>query len=60
MGKEVCRAVLGRPDFELVAAVDPSYTGTTGNCVEAASADGVMVRDTKDRDGVKLRFTART
>jgi hypothetical protein len=37
-----------------------SYTGTNGNCVEAASADGVMVRDTKDRDGVKLRFTART
>jgi hypothetical protein len=37
-----------------------SYTGTNGNCVEAASADGVMVRDTKDRDGVKLRFTAST
>jgi hypothetical protein len=37
-----------------------SYTGTSGNCVEAASADGVMVRDTKDRDGVTLRFTART
>jgi hypothetical protein len=37
-----------------------SYTGTNGNCVEAASADGVMVRDTKDRDGVTLRFTART
>jgi hypothetical protein len=37
-----------------------SYTGTNGNCVEAASAAGVMIRDTKDRDGVKLRFTART
>lgn len=36
------------------------YTGTSGNCLEAASADGVMVRDTKDRDGVTLRFTVRT
>jgi hypothetical protein len=25
-----------------------------GQCVEVASADGVMVRDTTDRDGVTL------
>ena len=37
-----------------------SYTGTSGNCVEAASADCVMVRDTKDRDGVTLGFPVRT
>jgi hypothetical protein len=35
-----------------------SYTGTNGNCVEAASTDGVLVRDTKDRDGVTLSFNA--
>jgi hypothetical protein len=29
-----------------------------GDCVEVASADGVSVRDTKDRDGVTLSFTA--
>jgi hypothetical protein len=27
-----------------------------GQCVEVASADGVMVRDTTDRDGVTLRI----
>jgi hypothetical protein len=36
-----------------------TYSGSNGgDCVEVASADGVMVRDTKDRDGVTLRFTA--
>ncbi len=28
MGREVCRAVSGRPDFELVAAVDPGCAGS--------------------------------
>jgi hypothetical protein len=29
-----------------------------GQCVEVASADGVMVRDTTDRDGGTLTFSA--
>ncbi len=36
-----------------------SYSdGNGGACVEVASADGVAVRDTTDRDGVTLQFTA--
>jgi hypothetical protein len=37
-----------------------SYTGNGGgNCVEAASGNGVvMVRDTKDRDGGTLALSA--
>jgi hypothetical protein len=36
-----------------------SYSGSNGgNCVEAATAEGVAVRDTVDRDGVMLTFTA--
>jgi hypothetical protein len=36
-----------------------SYSGTSGgNCVEVASADGVSVRDTADRDGGTLNLTA--
>jgi hypothetical protein len=30
--------------------------GNGGSCVEIASGDGVMVRDTTDRDGVTLEF----
>jgi hypothetical protein len=29
-----------------------------GDCVEVATADGVMVRDTTNRDGGTLAFTA--
>jgi hypothetical protein len=29
-----------------------------GDCVEVASAKGVAVRDTTDREGVTLEFTA--
>ena len=37
-----------------------SYSGANGgSCVEVASADGVMVRDTTDRDGGTLEFPAR-
>jgi Domain of unknown function (DUF397) len=37
-----------------------SYSGANGGqCVEAASADGVMVRDTTDRDGVTLAIPAK-
>jgi hypothetical protein len=32
--------------------------GNGGACVEVASADGVAVRDTTDRDGMTLAFTA--
>jgi uncharacterized protein DUF397 len=36
-----------------------SYSGSNGGqCVEVASADGVMVRDTTDRDGATLAFNA--
>jgi hypothetical protein len=32
--------------------------GGANSCVEVASADGVMVRDTTDRDGGTLGFSA--
>jgi hypothetical protein len=36
-----------------------SYSGgTTGECVEVASAGAVLVRDTTDRDGVVLSVPA--
>jgi hypothetical protein len=35
-----------------------SYSGANGGqCVEAASGDGVLVRDTGNRDSVTLAFT---
>jgi hypothetical protein len=35
-----------------------SYSSSNANCVEVrASADGVDVRDTKDREGPSLGFT---
>jgi hypothetical protein len=36
-----------------------SYSGSNGgNCVEVGNGDGVLVRDTTDRDGGTLAFTA--
>jgi hypothetical protein len=36
-----------------------TYSGSNGgDCVEVASADGVMIRDTTDRDGGTLSFSA--
>lgn len=36
-----------------------TYSGSDGgNCVEVASAERVMVRDTTDREGGTLAFTA--
>ena len=35
-----------------------SYTNGGENCVEVANADGVAVRDTTDRQGPMLRFSA--
>jgi Domain of unknown function (DUF397) len=36
-----------------------SYSGANGGqCVEVASDDRVMVRDTTDRDGATLEFAA--
>jgi hypothetical protein len=32
-------------------------TGSGGACIEVATADGLMVRDTTDRDGGTLAFT---
>jgi uncharacterized protein DUF397 len=37
-----------------------SYSGANGGqCVETASADDVMIRDTTDRDGVTLAIPAK-
>lgn len=35
-----------------------SYSGAQGSCVEVASDGTVLVRDTTDRDGGTLAFTA--
>ena len=36
-----------------------SYSGANGGqCVEVASAEGVAVRDTTDREGATLKFSA--
>ena len=36
-----------------------SYSGANGgDCVEVASTEGVTVRDTTDREGVTLEFSA--
>jgi len=36
-----------------------SYSGANGgDCVEVASAEGVAVRDTTNREGVTLEFSA--
>jgi Domain of unknown function (DUF397) len=36
-----------------------SYSGANGGqCVEVASTERVAVRDTTDRDGITLNFTA--
>lgn len=38
-----------------------SYSGgSTGNCVEVATADSVLVRDTASRDGFTLSMPATT
>lgn len=38
-----------------------SYSGTNGGqCVEVAAAGHVLVRDTKDRAGAVLAFSAKT
>jgi hypothetical protein len=38
-----------------------SYSGgANGSCVEVGNRDGVLVRDTTDRDGRTLAFTAGT
>lgn len=36
-----------------------SYSGANGGqCIEVASAEGIAVRDTTDREGVTLEFSA--
>jgi hypothetical protein len=36
-----------------------TYSGANGgSCVEVASAGGILVRDTTDREGVTLEFSA--
>jgi hypothetical protein len=36
-----------------------TYSAENGNCVEVASDEAVMIRDTRDRDGVTLTIPAR-
>lgn len=36
-----------------------TYSADTANCVEVAFDGAVLVRDSKDPDGPRLRFTAR-
>ena len=35
-----------------------TYSAENGNCVEVASDEAVMIRDTQDRDGVTLTVPA--
>jgi hypothetical protein len=35
-----------------------SFSGSQANCVEVADAGHVLIRDTKDRDGGTLSFSA--
>jgi hypothetical protein len=36
-----------------------SYSGSNGSCVETATGEGlILVRDTADRDGPAVAFTA--
>jgi hypothetical protein len=37
-----------------------SYSNGSGECVEVGQADGVRIRDTKDRNEVVLTFDAAT
>lgn len=43
MGAEVCRAVAGDPELELVAAVDPSYEGLDARQVAGVDAPGLRI-----------------
>jgi Domain of unknown function (DUF397) len=40
------------------AWIKSTYSGSEANCVEVAVRDRVAVRDTKDRTGPVLHFTA--
>jgi len=37
-----------------------SYSSDSANCVEVAEADDILVRDSKDPDGPRLRFSRET
>ena len=39
------------------AWIKSSYSGSQANCVEVAVRERVVVRETKDRTGLVLRFT---
>ena len=43
MGREVCRAVLGRPGLELVCAVDPGFVGAGLSALVGADAGSLEV-----------------
>ncbi len=46
MGREVCRAVLGDPELELVAAVDPPLAGIDLRQVTGSDATGLQIAGT--------------
>lgn len=48
MGTEVCRAVLGAPDLELVAAIDPGAAGADLGELLGEGAAGLMVSSGRD------------
>jgi 4-hydroxy-tetrahydrodipicolinate reductase len=57
MGAEVCRAVAGDPDLDLVAAVDPHHAGIDVRQVTGADIPGVQVEATAealDRTGAEV------
>ncbi|MGD0393810.1 MAG: 4-hydroxy-tetrahydrodipicolinate reductase [Acidimicrobiales bacterium] len=43
MGREVCRAVAGAPDLDLVAAVDPAHAGADLDALVGAGTGGLRV-----------------
>ncbi len=45
MGREVCRAVAGAPDLDLVAAVDPAHAGATLDTLAGAGAGTLRISD---------------
>ncbi|MGZ8652725.1 MAG: 4-hydroxy-tetrahydrodipicolinate reductase, partial [Actinomycetota bacterium] len=54
MGREVCRAVVGDADLELVAAVDPSHAGQV---VEGSTLAGSLDALTDAGAEVVVEFT---
>jgi 4-hydroxy-tetrahydrodipicolinate reductase len=48
MGREVCRTVLGHPDLDLVATLDPLYGGADLGTLTGVDAGGLVVGEALD------------